>query len=171
MKTVRLALCLTLLLPLAGCGFHLRNAVSLPADLGPVAVVSSDPYSPLGLSVARLLESAGATAADEGATEGIAKLELLSERWADTPIAIDQFGRAQEYSLRYAVVFRMVRADGTALVPQQAIEMSRDYVAPPTDAVGSNSERELLVREMRRDMSAAIMRRVDAAVRGGARGP
>ncbi len=171
MKTVRLALCLTLLLPLAGCGFHLRNAVSLPADLGPVAVVSADPYSPLGHSVARLLESAGATPAGEGATEGIAKLELLSERWADTPIAIDQFGRAQEYSLRYAVVFRMVRADGTPLVPQQAVEMSRDYVAPPTDAVGSNSERELLVREMRRDMSAAIMRRVDAAVRGGARGP
>ena len=171
MKTLRLALCLTLLLPLAGCGFHLRNAVSLPADLGPVAVVSADRYSPLGDSVARLLETAGATAADPAATDGIAKLELLSERWADTPIAIDQFGRAQEYSLRYAVVFRMVRADGTALVPQQAIEMSRDYVAPPTDAVGSNSERELLVREMRRDMSAAIMRRIDAASRGGARGP
>ena len=33
---------------LTGCGFHLRNALNLPENLGPVRVVASDPYSPLG---------------------------------------------------------------------------------------------------------------------------
>jgi LPS-assembly lipoprotein len=32
---------------LTGCGFHLRNALNLPANLGPVRVLASDPYSPL----------------------------------------------------------------------------------------------------------------------------
>ena len=34
-----------------------------------------------------------------------------------------------------------------------------------SDAIGRNSERELLVGEMRRDMNAAILRRIDAALR------
>ena len=89
---------------------------------------------------------------------------------ADLPISLDGFGRAQEYSLRYAVVFRLRQPGATAeddrvIVPQQAVELSRDYIAPASDAIGRNSERELLVNEMRRDMSAAILRRIDAALR------
>lgn len=163
MKTFRLALSLTLLLPLAGCGFHLRNALELPVDLGPVAVTAPDPYSPLAASLARSLERAGATAATDA--DQAAKLEVLSEKWADIPIAIDNLGRAQEYSLRYAVVFRLRKGEDTVLVPQQAVELSRDYVAPASDSIGRNSERELLVNEMRRDMVASILRRVDAALR------
>ncbi len=63
------------------------------------------------------------------------------------------------------MVFRLRKADGTELVPQQAVELSRDYIAPPADAIGRNSERELLVKEMRRDMSASILRRIDATLR------
>ena len=50
------------------------------------------------------------------------------------------------------------------MVPQQAVELSRDYMAPPADSIGTTSERELLARELRRDMAAAILRRVDAAL-------
>lgn len=48
-------------------------------------------------------------------------------------------------------------------VPQQAVELGRDYLAPAVDSIGKASERELLVRELRRDMAVAILRRVDAA--------
>ena len=48
---------------------------------------------------------------------------------------------------------------------RQAIELSRDYVASPRDSLGKNSERELLTREMRRDMTQAILRRIDAVSR------
>ena len=165
MKHSRLVLVLSLLLPLAGCGFHLRNALVLPTDLGPVAVTAPDPYSPLADLLARSLERTGASPADADALEGATRLEILSEKWADLPIAIDTLGRAQEYSLRYAVVFRLRKADDSMIVPQQAVELSRDYIAPASDAIGRNSERELLVGEMRRDMNAAILRRIDAALR------
>ena len=170
MKIARLAFGLALLLPLAGCGFHLRNALVLPTDIGPLAVTARDPYSPLGDSLARAMERAGATPATAG-TEGATTLEVLSEKWNDLPLAIDTAGRAQEFSLRYTVVFRLRHADGTDVVPQQAVELSRDYIAPPADSIGRNSERELLVDEMRKDMSAAILRRIDAALRAPARVP
>jgi LPS-assembly lipoprotein len=37
---------------LTGCGFHLRNALNLPANLGPVRVLASDPYSALAENLA-----------------------------------------------------------------------------------------------------------------------
>ncbi len=172
-NVARLVLGLSLLLALTGCGFHLRSALVLPSDLGPVAVTARDPYSALATSLARSLERAGATPAAADAVDASTKLEILSEKWADLPISVDALGRAQEYSLRYAVVFRLRQPGATAeddriLVPQQAVELSRDYIAPANDAIGRNSERELLVNEMRRDMSAAILRRIDAAMRASA---
>jgi LPS-assembly lipoprotein len=149
---------------LSGCGFQLRNAAKLPDDLGPVAVTAPDPYSPLADSLARALERNGAQAAAADALDGATKLEILSERWAELPIAVDNQGRAQEYSLRYAVVFRLRKPDGDLLVPQQAVELARDFVAPPSDAIGNASERDLLATEMRREMTASILRRVNAAL-------
>ena len=173
MKIFRSVFALSLLLALAGCGFQLRNALVLPPDLGPVAVTAGDPYSALADSLARSLERAGATPAAADAVDTSTKLEIMSEKWADLPIAVDALGRAQEYSLRYAVVFRLRQPGATAeddriIVPQQAVELARDYIAPANDAIGRNSERELLVNEMRRDMSAAILRRIDAAMRASA---
>jgi LPS-assembly lipoprotein len=160
------AFVVALVLALSACGFHLRDALTLPADLGPVRVVARDPYSPLAESLAQALERAGATPAPENAGDEVSTLQVLSEKFADTPISVDQFGRAQEFSLRYAVVFELRRGGGGEdLVPRQAIELSRDYVASPVDSLGKNSERELLSREMRREMTQSILRRIDAASR------
>lgn len=175
MTRFRLPLLVLALALLAGCGFHLRNKIALPADLGPVQVTaSSKSYSALVTSLSRGLQAAGATLAaqigdeDSAATDTqVATLRVVSERWGDLPIAVDQFGRAQEFSLRYAVVFSFKRADGTDLVPQQAVELSRDYVSPPQDATGTATEREVLADELRREMAASILRRIDGVVRSG----
>jgi LPS-assembly lipoprotein len=150
---------------LTACGFHLRDALILPPDLGPVRVTARDPYSPLAESLAVALENAGATAAPEDATSGVATLRIRLEKWGSLPISIDQFGRAQEYTLRYAVAFSLDKADGTNLVPQQTVELARDYISVPSRSTGTESERELLAREMRKEMTASILRRIDAASR------
>ena len=162
MKSIALLL---LALALSGCGFHLRNALVLPADLGPVRVEARDPYSPLADSLEQALQRAGAVPAAEGAGD-VAVLQLVAERWGNTPLSVDARGRAQEFSLRYAVVFELRGADGEMLVPRQVVELSRDYVSPPTNSIGTDSEREILARELRREMGASILRRIDAAARG-----
>jgi len=62
------------------------------------------------------------------------------------------------------VMFTLVDAKGAELVPRQVVELSRDYLAPPRDATGQASERELLGDELRRDMTSAILRRIGAAL-------
>jgi LPS-assembly lipoprotein len=170
MKRLLLAACL---LPiLAGCGFHLRNALLLPPDLGPVQVVGTDPHSQLVKDLTQAMERAGAQIAPDGQPVGatgaaprIARLELVSERWGSLPLSVDSQGRAQEFTLRYAVIFRLRRADGTDLVPQQVQELSRDYIASPAVAAGTEGEREILATELRRAMAGSILRRIDAVSR------
>ena len=173
MKRLLLAACL---LPiLAGCGFHLRNALLLPPDLGPVQVVGRDPHSQLVKDLTQGMERAGAQVSPDGHLVGtstigeeapkIARLEIVSERWGSLPLSVDSNGRAQEYTLRYAVIFQLLRADGTALVPRQVQELSRDYIASPAVASGTESEREILAAELRRAMAGSILRRIDAVSR------
>jgi LPS-assembly lipoprotein len=161
----RFLLALVFATTLTACGFHLRDKLTLPAGTPSVKVVSSAPYSELVKLLERGLRAAGAEIAPKDVNTGVARLEVLSERWGDLPIALDAEGRAQEYSLRYAVIFKFLREDGSELVPQQVIELSRDYVSPPTDATGTTTEREILADELRREMSASIMRRIDSVVR------
>ncbi|PJK12517.1 hypothetical protein CO614_04355 [Lysobacteraceae bacterium NML120232] len=154
-----------LVLALAGCGFHLRRSLDLPPDLGPVRVVAPSAYSQLAESLREAVARAGAEVPESARGQKTARLEIISERWGNLPISLDASGRAQEYSLRYAVIFAMRDAEGKDIVPQQAVELSRDYLAQPTEAIGTDSETELLGKELRREMAAAILRRVDAALR------
>jgi len=166
---LRLTAIFSLVLGLSACGFHLRSKIALPADLGPVRVTSTTPYSPLADSLATGLKHAGAIPAEAGAKD-VATLEVLSERWGDLPISMDAFGRAQEFSLRYAAVFVFRRADGSILVPQQVVELSRDYVSPPVNVTGTTTEKEVLSVELRREMAASILRRIDGVIQGGGQG-
>jgi len=156
---------LVLVSSLTACGFHLRNSLALLPDTPAVKVQSAVQYSELAKLLRRGLKASGATLADEDAKTGFAQVQVLSERWGDLPIAIDSQGRAQEYSLRYAAIFSVTTANGAVLVPQQVIELSRDYVSPPVDATGTATEREILADELRKDMSASILRRIDSVVR------
>lgn len=161
---IRILFAVLLALVLSACSFHLRNAVSLPQGLGPLRIVASDPYSPLADSLAQALERAGATSPG-AAADKVATLQVLSERWGDTPLSVDAFGRSQEFALRYAVVFEMRGADDTLIVPQQAVELTRDYISSPTRSIGTGGEREILAAELQREMVAAILRRIDAVSR------
>ena len=170
---IRNALTVLLVLALAGCGFHLRNKLALPEDTPPVQVVSTTPFSELATILERNLRNAGALVVTREQVQAepgmaVARLDIVSERWGDLPIAIDDQGRAQEFSLRYATIFAFRLADGTELVPQQAVELSRDYVSPPEDATGTSTEREILADELRREMAASILRRMDGVVRARA---
>jgi LPS-assembly lipoprotein len=162
---------------LAACGFHLRDALLLPSGMDAVRIASSNPDGQLEQQLAQALVRAGAKVVAEppeavktaesvdDEAPGVATLHIASEQSADTPISVDQYGRSQEFTLRYAVVFDLRHADGTDLVPRQAIELSRDYVSIPTNSAGTEGERDLLMRELRREMVSSILRRIDAVSR------
>lgn len=148
---------------LAACGFHPRAQLNLPAALGPISVQTAEPYSPLGLELARALERAGATAPTAGKPSSA--LKVTGEAWNTAPLSVDQFARVREYITRYKVDFVLVGADGALLIEPQSIELAREYTYDINASAGSPAEQELIQRELRRDMEAAILRRLDVVLR------
>jgi len=80
-------------------------------------------------------------------------------------LSVNQFAQVLEYVTRYRVEFVMVGADGKLLTEPQSIELSREYTYSTNASIGSPAELELIQRELRRDMQAAILRRLDIALR------
>lgn len=160
---MRRALIPVVVLMLAACGFHPRAQLQLPASVGPLTVQTADPYSPLGLELATALDRAGAIPPAEGAAASA--LKVTGETWNTAPLSVDQFARVREYVTRYRVEFVLVDAQGTLLIEPQSIELAREYTYDTNASAGSPAEQELIQRELRRDMEAAILRRLDLVLR------
>ncbi|MCM2355487.1 MAG: LPS assembly lipoprotein LptE [Arenimonas sp.] len=161
MRRLLVVLCVAALF--AGCGFKPRAQLALASDLGPVAVSTADPYSPLGQGLATALRRAGVAEATAG--QPSATLQVVSENMRTRPLAVDAAAQVREYETIYTVEFELRGADGAVRVPRQAVELSREYTYDALASAGSPAEQQLLQDELRRDMQAAILRRIDAALR------
>ena len=156
-----LLLCVAALL--SGCGFHPRDTLKLADDLGPVKVVTADPYSPLAYGLSTALRRAGAQPAVEG--EPSATLKVRSERMRSRPLSVDRKAQVREYEQRYTVRFELLDAAGKSLMPLQEITLAREYTYDSLAPSGSPQEQELLQTELRREMQTAILRRIGAVQR------
>jgi LPS-assembly lipoprotein len=109
------------------------------------------------------LERAGASAPTPGGRSSA--LKITGEAWNTAPLSVDQFARVREYITRYKVDFVLADADGKLLIEPQSIELAREYTYDISASAGSPAEQELIQRELRRDMQAAILRRLDLVLR------
>ena len=159
-KAFAAALCV---FALTACGFRPRAKLDLPDTLGPVRVETSDPYSALGLELTTALTRAGATPASGDAPSAV--LKITRETTTNVPLAVDQFARVREYVTRYHVDFVLQGADGLPVFDPQSVELSREYSFDVNSSAGSPAEQELIARELRRDMEAAILRRIEVVLR------
>lgn len=177
MRGMRTFLLLSFVLALAACGFHRRENLALPEDLGPVRVSSRNVYSPLVNGLSRALARSGAQIADgstgtapestataPGST-GTASLRILSERMGFGPLSLDNVSRVREYVSTFTVSFQFDDAQGQPLVPRQQVVLSREFAYDSSAPIGTPAEQEVIEEELRRDMVAAILRRIDAAMR------
>jgi len=158
-------LILTPLILLSACGFQLRQSQALPASLSPLRMEIVDPYSDLGGDLGEALQRAGLALSEGGASGPVARLQISRDEVGLAPLTIGTSGRVQEYALRYVVQISLTDVDGGVVLPRQEIELSRDYAFDTAESLGSPGEEEVVREELRRDMVAAIMRRIEAAAR------
>lgn len=163
MRLIRSASCLVLALLLAGCGFQPRGQLRLPEGMSALAVQAADPYSLLATDLQRAFQRSGVAVAE--AAPGTATLVLEREVWSERPLSVDSFVTVREVEIRYDITFRLDDAQGNPLLPSQLLSLGRDYVYEAQPAFGVPGEQELLRQELRQEMTAAILRRVDLALR------
>jgi LPS-assembly lipoprotein len=67
-----------------------------------------------------------------------------------------------EYVVGFEVRFQLTDADGTVIVPMQTIDMSHEFAVDQTQFSAISSETETIERSLVREMTAAVMRRLEA---------
>jgi LPS-assembly lipoprotein len=152
-----------LLLGLTACGFHPRGSYPISDTVGAIRVTNNDSYSALTDDLQTAVDRANANKTAAGA--GAAILKVHAEKWTNTPLSIDATAQVREYITRYKVDFDLTAADGSVLLEKQSIELSREYTYDINVAIGNPAEQEVIQRELRRDMQAAIIRRIDILLR------
>jgi LPS-assembly lipoprotein len=146
---------------LAGCGFHPRKEAELPAAMQRVHIQAADPSSALVKDLAKALPRSGAEVVDK-AEAGVAVMKISANTLSTEVLSVGGTARANEYSMRHHVEFSIEDAAGTAILPKQTIELSREFTFDATQALGVAAETDLLGKELERDMVQTILRRLEA---------
>jgi LPS-assembly lipoprotein len=148
----------------AACGFHLRGATPLPAELRSVYLRAPD--TALREPLARALQGAGVGLAPSPAEAG-ATLTVGPERLDRRLLSVDpRTARAREYELSYALPVQAVATNGTPILPLETVTLVRDFTYNPVAVLGKSEEEGLLYAEMRREAVHQVLRRLGAAARG-----
>lgn len=150
-----------------GCGFQLRGAVALPADLTPLYIQSG---GAIGEAIRGRLEGSGVALTDKIATAGL-RLRILSQRQDSRVVVVDRQGRALAYVQRYEVVFDAVDRTGKPVLAAQTVALERTFDDNPNVSVlGKQLESDIIFQTMADDAADQVLLRLRAAMaaRGGA---
>ncbi len=149
-----------LLLTLTACGFHLRGSVEIPPYLKTLRLQDANPATRIAPELERSLQNEGVTITDDDAGQANAVLRLHSESFSRRVQAVDASGKAQEYGLRYAVVFSVLGPDGTVWLSNANVSSARDLRFDEGAVLGAGGEQEQLQAEMRAEALRGILRQL-----------
>ncbi|MGE5160548.1 MAG: LPS assembly lipoprotein LptE [Betaproteobacteria bacterium] len=144
-------------LALAGCGFRLRGAQTLPIDTLYLALPVN---SPLGAEIARVVRSSTNAVVVADRKQAQAIFDLLGESREREVLSINAQGRAREYQLRLRTTFRVIAPDGTELIPPTTLTARRDIAFNESELLAKESEEALLYRDMQSDLVRQMVTRL-----------
>jgi LPS-assembly lipoprotein len=157
---------LTLLLP--ACGFHLRGQANLPAAVSVVYVKTDRPTanrpSNLPAVLRRSLENSGATVTDEP-DQAKAIVEIHNENTTQRTLAASDSDEVRSNTLVYTVEYSVTLADGSQLIPREAVGASQDFLYQEADILGRAEGERLIFKDMLATVSNSIILRMQAAAR------
>lgn len=161
LRSLRVAAVVSVVALVSACGFHLRQSAALPQGMKKIHLTVSG-GGRLERELTRALENSEATVVDKPEPDA-AELAITSNTFRTDSLTVSGTARVTEYAVRYHVDFNVKAADGTIIVPSQAVDMSREFSYDATNTIGTASQTEELQRSLIGDMVQSILFRLQAA--------
>lgn len=160
---LRLA-CVACVAALAGCGFHLRRSAALPAPMAQRVYLHVNGGGEFPRSLAAALRASKVEVLDT-TTAGAATLSVPVATFSSRLLTSGGVQRVGEYVVGFQVQFALADADGKVVVPLQTIDLSHEFAVDQTQLTAITSETEAIQRSLVREMTDAVMRRLEARAR------
>jgi LPS-assembly lipoprotein len=157
MKALTALLCALLL---AGCGFQLRGAATLPYES---LYVQAPVGSQFAVQFRRVITAGGGTRVVENPKDATATLVLVNELREKSILSLSGAGRVSEFQLRYRMSYRLIDKGAAEIIPMTEIVLIRDFSFSDTATLSKESEEALLFRDMQNDAVQQLVRRLQIA--------
>jgi len=156
---VRLIFLCGLCASMVSCGFKLRSAVELPADLQKIFIVGSV-SSELVRDLKNSLQYSATIVKQQADADAI--LSIVQEESTNRTLSVDSNGRIREAELQYSVTYNVKKANGDTVIDNDTLLLARDYINDENDVIGRTNESNIITRDLKRDAAQQILRRLHA---------
>lgn len=160
-RMLQVVSCVACVALLAGCGFHLRRSAVLPAVMQHQVYLQVNGGGEFARSLAAALRASKVDVLDDSA-QGVATLRVPSAEFFSRMLTSGAVQRVGEYVVGMNVTFTLVDADGKTVIPNQTLTLSHDFAIDSTQLSAISSETEAIQRSLVREMTDAVMRRLEA---------
>lgn len=154
------ALCIAACVLLAGCGFHLRRSAALPQVMAQRVYLKVEGGGAFARSLAASLRASKVDVLDSPA-DGVPTLDVTTAAF-NSRLLTSGYQRVGEYNVGMHVEFNLKDASGVTLIPTQMIDLSHEFAVDQTQFSAITSETESIRRSLVREMTDAVMRRLEA---------
>ncbi|MFO1435850.1 MAG: LPS assembly lipoprotein LptE [Gammaproteobacteria bacterium] len=154
----RLLIAVMIAFGLSGCGYHLRGSTGGNWNLGRFSIQSP---TATASEVTRLLQLNGVELVSPEKADAI--LTFTKDNQERQVLSVDpDTGKVREFELTVDVGIQVKSSDGKILLEDDSIALQRDFTFDETAALGKYEEEGALYQEIRKDLAAAIVRRLQA---------
>lgn len=153
------------LLALSACGFHLRGTqVASRTNVSELAIKSVS--APLIAEQVSSQLQLGGTRIVEPSDKTRRVLTLRNETFDRDVLSVSaDTGKVKEYQLTLHVDMSVTDSKGKPVVDNETISVSRDYTFDESSILGKSNEETSLREDLVRQVSAQIVRRVNAVTK------
>lgn len=157
MKALFSTFAITLTLLATACGWHLRGALVLPADLQSMYISARDSQSGIALDLKRALEANNIKVA-QSSSDAQMTMHIMDERNERRAASVSSGGLASEYELSTEVIYKVTDSNNNLLIPQSTASVIRSYSFDPNSVTSAAREEAILRQEMRSDIIQQMAR-------------
>lgn len=155
MSWSRLSIACCLLLALSACGFQLRTAPELSAQMARTYIDTADRHSLFYRRLRREFEAAGINVVDAPA-DATAVFSILSDETDQRVLSVSARNVPREFEVYYSVYYSVSSNEAELLAPQLQTA-TRDYTYDETRVLGKAREEDLLREAIADDLVRVVL--------------
>ncbi|MDO9267972.1 MAG: LPS assembly lipoprotein LptE [Methylobacter sp.] len=160
------AVILVMALLLSACGYHLRGAFELPANMKNVYVEGGS--GPLREQFSQVMRTSSGQLAGSRKDAGIV-IKILSEDFNRRVLSLSTRGKSNEFELEYRLDYEFANAGDALLMPRQSVEIRREYYNDQQFMIAKDNEEAVIRNEMYQQAVHTIVNRARVVLEAGAK--
>jgi len=143
------------LILLAGCGFQMRGAATMPPEMTRTYIETSDRYSLFYRQLRASLIRSGVDIVDSPA-EATATFTIYADETGQRVLSVSSRNVPREFEVYYSIYYEVVTADQVIIAPREQT-LTRDYTWDETLVLGKEKEEQILRESVVEDLIRVIL--------------